>query len=210
VEENKIQQDLSSIRNMMERSSKFISLSGLSGILAGVYALIGAGVAYYLTGRPTPAGLVEGILSIIQNIKYLIEIGFIVLVASIATGFILTYRKAKRKGQSIWGKASRALLFNMSIPILAGGALVIILLYQGGNLGLLLPTTLIFYGLALVNASNFTFTDVKYLGICEIILGLIGACIPGYGLILWAIGFGLLHIIYGSVMYLKYDRESTI
>lgn len=210
MEENKIQQDLSSIRNMMERSSKFISLSGLSGILAGVYALIGAGVAYYLTGRPTPAGLVEGILSIIQNIKYLIEIGFIVLVASIATGFILTYRKAKRKGQSIWGKASRALLFNMSIPILAGGALVIILLYQGGNLGLLLPTTLIFYGLALVNASNFTFTDVKYLGICEIILGLIGACIPGYGLILWAIGFGLLHIIYGSVMYLKYDRESTI
>src|ERR1700761_9278885 len=103
---------------MMERSSKFISLSGLSGILAGVYALIGACIGYYLVGRPTPAGFVEGVFQAIENIKYLIEIGFIVLVASIATGFILTYRKAKRKGQSIWGKASRALLFNMSIPIM--------------------------------------------------------------------------------------------
>lgn len=210
MEENKIQQDLSSIRNMMERSSKFISLSGLSGILAGIYALIGAATVYYILHKPTPTDLISGILDTLENIKYIICIGLAVLFASLTTGFILTYRKAKRKGQSIWGKASRALLFNMSISILAGGALVVILLYQGGNLGLLLPTTLIFYGLALVNASNFTFTDVKYLGICEIILGLVGACIPGYGLILWAMGFGLLHIIYGSVMYLKYDRESTI
>jgi hypothetical protein len=210
VEENKIQQDLSSIRNMMERSSKFISLSGLSGILAGVYALIGAAMVYYILHKPAPTDLVSGILNALENVKYIICIGLAVLFASLITGFILTYRKAKRNGQSIWGKASRALLFNMSIPILAGGVLVIILLYHGGDLGLLLPTTMIFYGLALVNASNFTFTDVKYLGICEIILGLVGACFPGYGLILWAIGFGLLHIIYGSVMYLKYDRESSI
>jgi hypothetical protein len=210
VEENQIQQELSSIRNMMERSSKFISLSGLSGILAGVYALIGSAAVYYILHKSTSTDLISGILDALENIKYIICIGLAVLLASLITGFVLTYRKAKRKGQSIWGKASRALLFNMSIPILAGGALVVILLYQGGNLGLLLPTTMIFYGLALVNASNFTFTDVKYLGVCEIILGLIGACIPGYGLILWAVGFGLLHIIYGSVMYLKYDRESTI
>ncbi len=194
---------------MMERSSKFISLSGLSGILAGVYALIGVAVGYYLVGRSAPTGFVEGILQSAENLKYLIEIAIIVLFASVATAFLLTYKKAKRKGQPVWSKTSRTLLLNMSIPLFSGGILVIILLYQG-HFGLLLPATMIFYGLALVNAGNFTFTDVKYLGICEIILGLTGACIPGYGLILWAIGFGLLHIIYGSVMYLKYDRENTI
>jgi hypothetical protein len=93
----------------------------------------------------------------------------------------------------------------MTVPLITGGVFIIILIYQG-RFDFILPATLVFYGLALNNASNFTFTDVKYLGICEIALGLIAACLPGYGLLFWAIGFGVLHIIYGSVMYFKYDR----
>ncbi|BAU53303.1 hypothetical protein [Mucilaginibacter gotjawali] len=211
MEEKQIQDDLASIRSLMERSSKFISLSGLSGILAGIYALIGAGVAYYELYIGIGRHHFNPHFRIVENIEdsfllfTLLLIALAVLLASLLTGFILTARKAKKKGQPIWGNTSRALIFNMALPLVSGGLLILILLFRN-YYGIVSPASLIFYGLALVGASNFTYKDVRYLGICEIALGLIAACLPGYGLLFWAIGFGVLHIIYGSMMYFKYDR----
>ena len=213
MEEKQIHDDLAAIRSVMERSSKFISLSGLSGIMAGVYALIGAGAAQYIIRENTSElgrlPFIEQIFNIYAEffikLEYLSLIAVLVLVASVITGYFLTKRKAKRKGQVIWGRISRSLLFYLAVPLLSGGALILIAIYQGDYF-IVAPATLIFYGLALVSASNFTFTMVKYLGICEIILGLLTACLPGYGLLFWAVGFGVLHIIYGSMMYLRYDR----
>ena len=207
MKENEIQDELTSIRSLMERSSKFISLSGLSGVLAGVYALIGAGFAYlvlyYGSGWHTVIHFYNNGRDAI--ITSLISAALLVLIFSIITGFLLTRRKARKKGQNVWGPTSRQLLFNMIMPLLSGGILIIILVFRG-HYGIISPSSLIFYGLALVGASNFTFKDVRYLGILEIILGLIAACLPGYGLLFWAIGFGVLHIVYGTIMYLKYDR----
>ena len=217
MEEKEIQNELASIRNLMERSSKFISLSGLSGILAGVYALIGAALAYNILYIRTPeishvpidnsapvTGLFYG--GSYRMLEWqLIAIAFVVLLASVITGIVLSYRKAKRKGQPIWGKTSRSLAFYMATPLVTGGLLILVFIYRG-HYSIVAPASLIFYGLSLVGASNFTFTDVKYLGLCDIILGLVTACLPGYGLLFWAIGFGVLHIVYGSIMYLKYDR----
>jgi hypothetical protein len=210
MEEKEIHDDLAAIRGLMERSSKFISLSGLSGILAGVYALIGAGIAYnilytnaFVRSYSMDADL--GTTKAASNLYLLLTIAILVLLTSLVTGIILTTRKAKRKGQPIWGSTSRSLLFNMAIPLVAGGLLILIL-FSRGIYGIIAPTSLIFYGLSLVSASTYTFTDVKYLGLCEIALGLIAACLPGYGLLFWAFGFGVLHIIYGSMMYLKYYR----
>jgi general stress protein CsbA len=212
VKENEIQDELTSIRSMMERSSKFISLSGLSGVLAGIYALIGAGVAWWLTfgsdyfdqvNYTAYNDVVDGPLH--SNWQKLALTGIIVFVASIITGVYLTKRKAKQKGQNVWGRASRQLLFNLAIPLLTGAILVFVLIFRG-YFSVVASTTLIFYGLALVNASNVTYNDIKYLGIIEILLGLLAALLPGYGLLFWAIGFGVLHIVYGSIMYLKYDR----
>jgi hypothetical protein len=206
VEEKEIHDELAAIRGLMERSSKFISLSGLSGILAGVYALIGAFFAYRLIYQgPTRIYDSLSIGTYPDTIYYLILIAIVVLALSLITGFVLSSRQAKRKGQPIWGKISRDLLFHMATPLITGGILIVIFISRG-NFGIITPSTLIFYGLSLVSASNFTFTDVKYLGLLEIALGLIAACLPGYGLLFWAIGFGVLHIIYGSMMYLKYDR----
>lgn len=220
MKEEEIQDELASIRKLMERSSKFISLSGLSGILAGVYALIGAGFAYYVLYY-RPLNEINRILEkdpenahsygsvwinySSQFLISLIGVALIVLIASLITGYILTSRKAKKNGQPIWGSTSQALLFNMAIPLISGGLLILILLIRG-YYGVVSPASLIFYGLALIGASNFTFTLVKYLGLCEIALGLTAACLPGYGLLFWAIGFGVLHIVYGSLMYFKYDR----
>ncbi|MHB8208720.1 hypothetical protein [Mucilaginibacter sp.] len=210
MKEEELQDELASIRNMMERSSKFISLSGLSGILAGVYALIGAAAAWFVVKEnPTTVthdlSLVEVFGNLITLFTSLLLIALTVLFASILTGVVLSIRKAKQKGESIWNKTSRLLLFNVAVPLLTGGAIILIL-FSKGDLTYTVPTMLIFYGLALFNASNFTYTDVKYLGIIDILLGLATAFFPEYSLWAWAIGFGVLHIVYGSIMYLKYDR----
>lgn len=219
MEDTKLHEDLASIRNMMERSSKFISLSGMSGVMAGIYALIGAVLAYNVIYEPSrysfnyvpEAGnpyLQRGIWEdfvFSPTILQLLFIAFAVLFASIVTGYALTSRKAKKQGQVLWGKTSKALLFQMATPLVTGGLLILLLIARG-YLGIVSPACLAFYGLALVGASTYTYTDVKYLGLCQIVLALIAAAFPGYGLVLWAVGFGVLHIVYGTLMYFKYDR----
>lgn len=206
MEEKEIYTELNSIRNLMERSAKFISLSGLSGIMAGIYALIGAGYAYYLV-----YGLYGGLqyrdhyINDEQVLWKLFFIAMIVLVLSLGTGILLTLRKAARKNQNVWNPSSRKLMVNMAIPLFTGGFFILILIARG-HYAVVAPASLIFYGLALVAASHYTFEDVKWLGILEVILGLFATMFPGYGLVFWAIGFGVLHIIYGSIMHFKYDR----
>lgn len=206
MHENEIYSELNSIRSLMERSAKFISLSGLSGILAGIYALIGAGLGYYLV-YGTSGGLDYRDHYVNDNtiILQLFLIAVAVLVLSLASGILLTVRKATRKGEKVWNPSSKKLLVNMAIPLVTGGLLIIVLLLRG-YYGIIAPATLIFYGLALVAGSHYTFTDVKWLGIYEIALGLIAACVPGFGIVFWTIGFGVLHIIYGSIMHFRYDR----
>ncbi len=222
MKEKELENELASIRSIMERSSKFISLSGFSGILAGVYALIGAGAAYkvinddpaYALLRNLPDALTQsqkfGPVEIepgdYSNLVYkLILIAVLVLFASISTAIILSMRQAKLKEVPIWGTISQSLLFHMAVPLLAGGSLVLIFISHH-HYGFISAVSLIFYGIALVSASNFTFADVKYLGLLEILIGLIAACLPGHGLLFWALGFGVLHIIYGARIYLKYDK----
>lgn len=202
---------LNQIHSMMEQSTRFISLSGLSGILAGLTALVGAGFAYLsINGAATAENPFMLRLSMhtiqYETVKELVGIGAGMLVIAVTIGFLLTLKKARKKGQNIWGSTSRRLLLNLLIPLVVGGVFSLILIHHN-LVGLVAPATLLFYGLALFNASKYTLHDIRYLGICEIILGLIGMYYIGYGLVLWAIGFGVLHIVYGTVMYLKYDRE---
>ena len=199
------EKDLASIRHMMERSSKFISLSGLAGVLAGIYALGGATAAYFLVHYPI-SPLHFRIYSVNEpgTLFKLIGIATLVLAASLATGLWLTRKKAQQHGLNLWSPASRKLLFNISIPLVAGGVFILIMLYTG-HFGLAAPASLIFYGLALVQGSPNTVDEIRYLGFSEIVLGLTSAIFPGYGLIFWAIGFGILHIVYGAIMYNKYD-----
>jgi hypothetical protein len=216
MEEKELQNELASIRSIMERSSKFISLSGLSGILAGIYALAGAALSYFFISSNSPEYYsiasknlpARSLIYVYADGIFSLQILFValaVLTASIVTAIILSKRQAKRKGQLFWGKISQSLLFHMAIPLITGGIMIIIFISHEFY-SFIYPSCLIFYGLSLISASNFTFSDVKYLGLLEIALGLIAACLPGYGLLFWAIGFGVLHIIYGSMMYLKYDK----
>jgi len=203
---------LDEIRSLMERSSRFISLSGLSGVAAGLFAIIGAALVYvYLDMTPFDGKrlyYVEAIHSTKWGMNYitffLLDAAFI-LFGAITCGIFFTTRKAKRKGQKIWDALSQRLLINLFVPLATGGIFCLGLFYHG-FFGFLAPTTLVFYGLALVNASKYTLNDIRNLGYCEIILGLLSLFFLGYGLEVWVIGFGILHIIYGSLMYWKYER----
>lgn len=205
---------LSDIRNMMERSSRFISLSGLSGVFAGIYALIGAYTAYNYMHQEIGmiSRLSYGAETIATGVNRFYPFFFLdaglVLSAAFITGFYFTRRKARKAGLKMWDGIAYRLMLNLLIPLAAGGIFCLILLSHG-LVGLIAPSTLLFYGLALLNASKYTFNDIRYLGMCEIILGLLSAYDIGNGLLYWALGFGILHIIYGTLMYFKYERNNA-
>jgi uncharacterized protein YjeT (DUF2065 family) len=191
---------------MMERSSRFISLSGLSGVFAGVFALCGAYAAYLKLNSVNGIYRLLDRESLMDVVIYLLIDASIVLVTSITLGIILTHRNSKRKGIKIWDITAKRLLINLLIPLVTGGLFCLVLLFHG-LVGLVAPSSLLFYGLALINASKYTLNDIRYLGFCEIALGLIASLNIGYGLYFWAAGFGALHILYGAVMYYKYERD---
>lgn len=195
-------QDLKEIKELMNKSTLFISLSGLSGILAGIYALLGAAVVYFLIENH------QGYYITLESktFKLIVLTAMVVLLASLVTAYVMTVNKAAKAGEKMWNPASKRLLINFLIPLITGGIFALLLL-RNGSYGLVAPVTLIFYGLACVNASKYTLRDVRYLGITEIILGLLAVEFSGYGLYFWVLGFGVCHIVYGSLMHFKYDRK---
>jgi hypothetical protein len=198
---------LRDIRRMMERSSRFISLSGLSGVSAGVCALIGAYVAHLWIKDYAGSFGIESLPIGTRDVFLwqMIGLAAAVLVAALVTSTWFTWRKARKSRLPIWDHASKRLAVNMAIPLAAGGFFVIGLLNRAGW-AYVAPTCLVFYGLALVNASKYTLTDIRYLGLLEIALGCISMYFPHEGLYFWAAGFGVLHIVYGLIMWWKYER----
>lgn len=200
-------QNLAEIRSLMERSSRFISLSGLSGVFAGIFGLLGAlaimvkadydldYVGYYAQSNDK-----EGF------VFYVLFVGITVLFMALTSAFYFTYKKMKRAGGRIWDKAVRRLTFSMMVPLIAGG-LFCLVIYTHGLVCLIPAITLLFFGTALFSASKYTLDEIRYLGVSEIVLGLISSIYTEYALLFWALGFGVLLIIYGIFMYHKYDKE---
>jgi len=194
--------DIREIKNLMNRSSRFISLSGLSGIFAGIFAIIGALVAYFFIFSNNS----ETITLHSWNFKLLLITLTLVALFSVVTALLLTTRKAKKNNEKVWDETTKRLLINFLVPLLTGGIYIIIKL-NSQHYGLTASLMLIFYGLSLVSASKYTLGNVKYLGYLEIILGLICAALPGFGFWFWVLGFGVLHILYGSLMYLQEKKQ---
>ncbi|MCC6551045.1 MAG: hypothetical protein IT279_13350 [Ignavibacteriaceae bacterium] len=194
--------DLAEIRSMMERSSKFLSLSGWAGIMAGLYALAGTHIAYwnldfnpdtvfYSAGESTPGNVVL--------------LGICVLTLAIANAVFVSWQKARKKGESAWNPVSKKMLADMAVPLVTGGGLLLIFLAEG-MYGLLIPVTLLFYGLALNSGGRYTFAEIRYMGLVQIFLGLLSMLFIEYSIFIWAAGFGMVHIIYGIYMYFRYEK----
>jgi hypothetical protein len=206
-EEQDYIQDIAEMRSMMERSSKFLSLSGLAGVMAGIYALAGAYTVYQFLGfNPGQIGdstIQPGSLS--ADLLMVIFLALIILILAIGTAIFLSWKKAHKRDEKFWDPTAKRLLINMGVPLMAGGLLILILIAKG-LIGFIAPFSLLFYGLALYNAGKFTYDEVKSLGLIEIGLGLIGSWFIEYGLLCWAVGFGVVHIIYGIYIHYRYER----
>lgn len=210
--ENSHLEALHDIRQMMQRSSRFISLSGLSGIAAGLWGLAGSYAAWVVI-RNHAQRYDRGLSSSGQRIDelrmQLLLLASGVLVLALLSAFYFTWRKAKKDGVPLWNHTSLQLAWNMLLPLGAGGLFVLALL-QNGIWSFVAPACLVFYGLALFNASKFTLSDIRYLGVSEIVLGLVATQFLNRGLLFWAIGFGVLHIVYGFIMWWKNERNPAI
>lgn len=197
-------EEISGIKNLMERSSTFTSISGLAGIGAGIIGLA-AFIISLIKISEYPDLYQITVAQKKELVMFLLIVASLTLIVAGAVVTFFTYRKAKLKGLNIKDVSGKKLFLNLMIPLITGGIFSIILLTQGVY-DLIIPLTLIFYGLALVNAGKYTFEEMSWLGIFEIIIGLIAAAFVPYSLWLWGIGFGVLNIIYGAIMYYKYER----
>ena len=213
MEKSKELKDLQEIKTMMERSSRFLSLSGLSGVSAGIIALVASLIAFYLLdfGRikyDENYFLIRPLIELdykLNLIPKLFLLAVVTFVMALTSAIFFSWRKAKKYNYPVWDHTTKRMLFQLLIPLITGGFFVLILLSRNDGT-LLAATTLIFYGLALVNAGKYTLREVQYLGVLEIILGLLAGIYTSWGLLFWAGGFGVLHIIYGLVMYYRYER----
>jgi len=208
---------LTEIRAIMERSSRFISLSGLSGVGAGVVALAGAGVGHWFLRREYgskyeygPSGFLRLLESTEQErwlvLPYLLLLAAGIIALALIVAMFFTIRRARRAGQPLWTALGRRLAMSLAVPLVAGG-LFCIALFLRGAVSLVVPGLLLFYGLALLNASKYTLEEIRWLGLTQIGLGLVSVLLPGAGLLFFALGFGLGHIGYGLLMYNRYERE---
>jgi hypothetical protein len=198
---------LKDIKQMMERSSRFISLSGLSGIAAGACALVGAWLANNTIEQSGIKSDYDHLSTVHESLgQKLLQIAVITFIAAFLLSFLFTYLRSRKTNTPLWGTTAKRLLINVAVPIIAGG-IYLLKMVQAGIIGLIAPGCLIFYGLSLLNASKYTLKEIKYLGYCEIILGIINLWWIGKGIYFWTIGFGVLHISYGFVMWWKYERN---
>ncbi len=210
MDEKQHLQTLSDIKRIMERSSRFISLSGLSGVWAGLSGLAGACIAYnwlsaYYAAWETRGAYSDAGYASLRLKLILLAAG--VLLVALAGGAYFTWRRARRNHLPIWDATSRKVLVNIGIPLLTGGFFILGLM-SDNQVALIAPSCLVFYGLALVNASKYTLSDIRYLGIAEIVLGILNLFFLRRGLYFWTLGFGVLHIVYGIVMWWKYERTA--
>ena len=197
--------DIAEIRAMMERSSKFLSLSGWAGVTAGIYALAAAYLAYTFIGF-NPSQLLPPAGEAATLPPQLVSLALGTLLMAIGTAVFLSQRKSSKRGERLWNATSRRLVATMAVPLVTGGLLILVL-SANGLVSLAAPFSLIFYGLALYGAGSLTYGAVRILGLLQIVLGLIGTCFVSYGLLCWAVGFGVLHIIYGIYIHFRYETK---
>jgi hypothetical protein len=197
---------LQEIRNIMDRSSRFISLSGLSGVAAGISALLGAAaVKWYLVTHKINYSQNLGLNLTRESLLFIISVAALVFILALCSATYFTARNARKSNHRVWDSKTERMLVNLFIPVAVGGIFCSILIYHN-LLYLVAPVMLIFYGCALLNASKYTLSDIRYLGFLEILLGLLASFFVGYGLLAWTVGFGVLHIVYGTLVYFKYER----
>jgi len=200
------EEELASIKSMMERLTRFLSLSGFSGMLAGMYALAASVTAWYWIYFPSSSwGTGSDTLSFRELVNRLLLLGLATLIAAVGTAYFLSKKKGSAVTHPFWSPASKRFLQSLFLPVALGGFFCFALLHESA-FELIPAAMLLFYGIGLVQSAQFTLGEIKNLGFTQLLLGLIAAFFPDFGLLCWALGFGVFHLVYGSLMYYRHER----
>ncbi|WP_299396765.1 hypothetical protein [uncultured Gelidibacter sp.] len=202
MKKNKYLDDLKEIKEIMSRTTQFISLSGLSGVSTGIIALVGMWLAFRTVFNDQDYLVYHAVSLSYEREIYLLAIAIGTIILSVGSAIFFTKRKSKIQKQIIWNGLTKRFLFNLLIPLITGGILCLMLLDKG-FIGFLPSLTLIFYGLSLINGGKYTFREIRYLGIIQILLGLLAFQFISYSLLFWTFGFGIIQIIYGLIIHKK-------
>ena len=209
-------EELASIRNMMEKSSKFSNLSGLSIFFTGLLTIIAASVIYFDIGfsysdvEISYSQLINNEGSkenLEQKIRLLSLIASVILILSLLILYVTASKKTKKEGIKLFNPTFKRTARSLVVPLVSGGVFSFFLIYNH-MYGLVAPATLIFYGLGLIAASRNSYDELEVLGYVELVLGILASYFMGAGLLFWVIGFGLGHIVFGSYLHFKYDKAS--
>jgi len=196
---------LNEIKSMMERSSKFTNISGWTWIWVGFVGLISASIAYFIILEEE-----FRLYTLLPNAQRDINLVILListLIVACAGGFYFMINKTNKDGAKFINPTTKRILARFILVLLIG-ATICAALYMHLSFVYIAPTTLLFYGLALLNVEKDTILEIKYLAYSEIILGLLAFFLIYKGLLFWTIGFGLIHLIFGVWMVLKYDNKA--
>lgn len=206
--------DIKHIRQMMEESSKFLSLSGLSGVAVGCFALLGAAIAHFWILDNGAVKYDEYLKVLPGNYGRGIRLSMfltaiLTLTGALLSAWYISFRKSRNLQIGFWTPSAKKMVTSLFVVLATGGIFSMILVFHG-YFKMIAAVMLIFYGLALLNASKYSKQDIKLLAFTQIILGLIAALFINYGLLIWTLGFGFVHIVYGILMYFKYEWRTNI
>ena len=215
MEPSQPEKDISLIKNLMEKSSKFSNLSGYAIATTGLLALLGAVFVYFDLGISISEKYISyaelinqtgNANSIYTKIKLLVIIASLILLTSLLILYVTAKLKSERHDINLFNSSFSRALKSLFIPVLSGGIFCGFLILHK-MYGLVAPATLIFYGLGLISASKFSYNELELLGYLELFLGTIASYYMGSGLLFWMIGFGIGHIVLGVFIHYKYDKK---
>lgn len=188
------EENLRVIRELMERSTRYTTFSGYSGVLAGTASITGCIITWLL--QQGPSGLYPA------RVPFLLTWSLVVLFA-IGADYLLTKRHAARVGKHILSRLGQQMAF-ASLPGLGTGALLTLLLVRHHLLNEVYPLWMLCYGIAICAVGLFSQREVKYLGALFLCAGALTLVLiqgqPGWGLPMMALSFGGFHIVWGVLM----------
>lgn len=212
MEEKEVRQTLNDIREMMSKSSRFQSVSGWSIIIVGLYAAVASAMAAAVIGVGDWLPGFENLhryanLNTPSRIRTAALIAIGLLALSLLTVFVFAIVKSKRHHlRFALDKRMMQMLLDFFVPLAAGGLLSMALVMQG-HYGLTSSIMLLFYGLALINCSHYTYPVLRYLGYAELLIGVVDCFTMSHALLFWFLGFSVMHILFGIVYVLMFERD---
>ncbi len=186
------EENLRVIRQLMERSTKYSTFSGFSGILAGAASITGCLVTRSLS-QTDPAAF---------RVAFLVTWSLVILFA-IGADYLLTKRRAARVGKRVLSRLGKQ-MFLASAPGLGTGALLTLYFLRHNLLGDIYPVWMLCYGIAVCAVGLFSQREVSYLGAAFLLAGAATLLFcPTFGLPMMAVTFGAFHILYGIAVSRK-------